>query len=119
MGQAAAYEPPTGNVGLKGAVKRPEPGTLPLRGDLAHIALAERYLAAHYVIPTLAKIGATPQQFHLQPRDDAKHGASVAAHQSIEILDLLGDWCWACFGPEGPSGYLKLSALDMIEDASE
>ena len=46
---ANGYTVPSGNIGLKGPVAKPAPGTLPLRGDLAHIALAGTHLAAHYV----------------------------------------------------------------------
>ena len=37
---ASKYSVPGGNIGLKGPVAKPAPGTVPLRGDLAHIALA-------------------------------------------------------------------------------
>ena len=46
--KAADYAMPEGRLGLKGPVKKPAPGTLPLRGDLAHIALADTHLAAHF-----------------------------------------------------------------------
>ncbi len=51
MSDVTTYEVPDGPLNLAGPVARPAPGTLPLRGDLAHIALAGRHLAAHYVIP--------------------------------------------------------------------
>ena len=54
------YSLPEGVVGLNGPVDKPAPGTLPLRGDLAHIALAQTYLAAHYVIPQPRAIGSEP-----------------------------------------------------------
>ena len=58
MSEQASYSLPEGIVGLTGPVDRPAPGTLPLRGDLAHIALAGRYLAAHYVIRKMEQMGA-------------------------------------------------------------
>jgi hypothetical protein len=107
----AAYSLPEGIIGLKGPVDRPAPGTLPLRGDLAHIALAGRYLAAHYVIPTLRVICDAPAALKLAMRDDAEDGATLAAGEPVELLDIAGDWAWITRGPEGPSGYVRLGAL--------
>ncbi|WP_324828216.1 hypothetical protein [Qipengyuania zhejiangensis] len=107
----ASYSLPEGIVGLKGPVDRPAPGTLPLRGDLAHIALAGRYLAAHYVIPQIRSIGSTGVVMKLAMRDDADDGASLDAGEPIELLDVAGNWAWITRGPDGPSGYVKLDTL--------
>lgn len=111
MSDNLAYELPDGVIGLKGPIQKPAPGSLPLRGDLAHIALAHRYLAAHYVVPEPRTIGPDGATFLLQPRDSADAGASLAGGASVELLDIAGDWAWACCGPEGPSGYIPLSAF--------
>ena len=111
MTAPASYQLPEGIVGLKGPADRPAPGTLPLRGDLAHIALAERYLAAHYVIPMKRRIGDAAVTLLLQPREDAGTGASFAAGEPVELLDEAGDWVWITRGPEGPSGYVQSAAL--------
>ena len=113
----SSYSLPDGIVGLKGPVERPVPGTLPLRGDLAHIALARRYLAAHYVIPQASRIGDAPATLKLSMRDDAEPGATLDAGQEVELLDCAGDWAWIACGPEGPSGYLRLGALAPASDA--
>lgn len=107
----AAYSLPEGIVGLNGPVVRPAPGTLPLRGDLAHIALAGRYLAAHYVIPRVRTLAAAGASLKLAMRDDADDGASFDAGEEVELLDIAGDWAWITRGPEGPSGYVRLAAL--------
>lgn len=111
MSTPADYPLPQGTVGLKGPVERIAPGTLPLRGDLAHIALAGRYLAAHYVVPLCRTIGDAAVALRLQPRDDSDAGASLPAGDAIELLDIAGDWAWVCAGPRGPSGYVRLGAL--------
>ena len=111
MTASANYSLPDGIVGLKGPVARPAPGTLPLRGDMAHVALAGRYLAAHYVIPLVRRIGDAPVTLKLAMRDDADEGATLAAGQDVELLDCAGDWAWIACGPEGPSGYVALAAL--------
>lgn len=92
-------------------MQKPAPGTLPLRGDLAHIALSNRYLAAHYVIPRVRCIGSDNTTLKLAMRDDAEDGATLDAGQQIELLDCAGDWAWIACGPEGPSGYVRLGAL--------
>ena len=111
MTSPASYTLPDGIVGLKGPVDRPAPGTLPLRGDLAHIALAGRYLAAHYVIPQLRRVGSEAVTLKIAMRDDADDGATIDAGAEIELLDCAGDWAWIACGPEGPSGYVRLGAL--------
>jgi hypothetical protein len=113
----ASYSLPESTVGLKGPVDRPAPGTLPLRGDLAHVALAEHYLAAHYVIPQSRQIGDAPAVLKLNMRDDAEDGATLAAGQAIELLDCAGDWAWIACGPQGPSGYVRLGQLAPSSNA--
>ena len=119
MSEQANYTLPEGIVGLKGPVARPLPGTLPLRGDLAHIALAEHYLAAHYVIPMKRTIGQGDAVLKYSPSDDAPDGETFAAGDPVELLDIAGDWAWICKGPEGPSGYVHLSALAPDDSASD
>lgn len=113
----ASYSLPEMTVGLKGPVERPAPGTLPLRGDLAHIALADRFLAAHYVIPKTRRLGDAPVTVKLAMRDDADEGATLPAGETIELLDCAGDWAWIACGPEGPSGYVRLGMLARVDDA--
>lgn len=117
MSVQASYKLPDGIVGLKGPVAKTVPGTLPLRGDLAHIALAGRYLAAHYVIPTLRAIAGTDVVLKLNMRDDADDGAKLPAGSTVELLDQAGDWLWITVGPEGPSGYVHAKALAPDSDA--
>ncbi|GAB4480864.1 hypothetical protein [Erythrobacter tepidarius] len=105
------YAVPEGGLGLKGPVERPAPGSLPLRGDLAHIALAGAYLAAHYVIPHLHAVGAAGAGLRLTPREDAEVFATLAPGSRFELLDVAGEWAWGCPGPQGPSGWCRTSEL--------
>ena len=107
----ADYALPQGRVGLKGPVEKPAPGTLPLRGDLAHIALAETHLAAHYVIPELRDVGDSGADLRLNPRSDSEVPQRLEAGTLVEVLDIAGDWVWVTIGPLGPSGYVKLAEL--------
>ena len=111
MSDVTTYKVPDGPLRLAGPVVRPKPGTLPLRGDLAHIALAGRYLAAHYVIPKLCNIGDAPVEMHLAGRDDSDVVSEIAAGTAIEVLDIAGEWAWVCLTPEGPSGYVRIAQL--------
>lgn len=117
MSQAAPYDLPAGIVGLTGAVERPEPGTLPLRADLAHIALAQRFLTVHYVIPHMRTIGAVDTALMLAPRADSQVLVTLQAGSAIEALDCSGRWCWVCRGPEGPSGYVPVDSLTPDSDS--
>lgn len=109
--EAMTYSVPQGILGLKGPVEKPAPGTLPLRGDLAHIALAGTHLAAHYVIPKTRTIGANGADVMENTRDDSPVITRFASGTLIEVLDEAGDWVWGCIGPEGPSGYIKADSL--------
>lgn len=111
MSGKLTYEVPNGPLRLAGPVARPAPGTLPLRGDLAHIALAGRYLAAHYVIPQLREVSAGGTQMRLVARADSETVTELEAGTPVEVLDVAGEWAWACLGPDGPSGYVPLAAL--------
>ena len=115
MSTPADYSLPETKVGLTGKVEKVEPGTLPLRGDLAHVALANRYLAAHYVIPLCRRIGEADTTLKVAMRDDAEDGATFGAGETVELLDCAGDWAWITRGPEGPSGYVRLDALAPSE----
>ena len=117
MSENASYDLPDGIVGLKGPVTKPASGTLPLRGDLAHIALAGRYLAAHYVIPKLRSVGPDGVRLKLAMRDDATDGVTLEGGAAVELLDIAGNWAWIACGPEGPSGYVHLDALEPDSDA--
>lgn len=111
MSDAAEYGLPTGTIGLKGPMAKPEPGTVPLRGDLAHIALADRYLAAHYVIPHCYTVAGRAVELKLTADASAETLTTLDKGDTFEVLDLVGDWCWGCLGPEGPTGYILQSDL--------
>jgi hypothetical protein len=108
------YAVPQGVLGLKGPVEKPAPGTLPLRGDLAHIALAGTHLAAHYVIPHLRSVGADGAGLRLTARDDAEVFTTLAPGSRFELLDVAGEWVWGGPGPAGPSGWCRASELAPV-----
>ena len=105
------YAVPLGVLGLKGPVEKPAPGSLPLRGDLAHIALAGTHLAAHYVIPQVRAVGDDGAGLRLAPRADSEVFAPLAPASRFELLDVAGEWAWGCPGPAGPAGWCRVSEL--------
>lgn len=111
MNDQPKYEVPSGQLALSGPVVRPDHSSLPIRGDIAHIALANRYLVAAYVVP-LERTLATAGALHVQPRGDAEVVGTLDAGMRFEVLDIAGAWAWGCLGPEGPTGYLPLAALE-------
>ena len=113
--QDSTYRIPGPDVplGLTGPVQQPAPGTLPLRGDLAHIALATTHLAAHYVIPGHAQVTAARTNMRCQPRDDAEVNCALERGRALEVLDIGAHWVWCCVGPQGPSGYVHTDCLDL------
>lgn len=105
------YAVPQGVLGLQGPVAKPAPGTLPLRGDLAHIALAGKHLAAHYVIPQVRAVGKVGAGLRLAPRTDSEVFAQLAPASRFELLDVAGEWVWGCPGPAGPAGWCYAAEL--------
>lgn len=110
------YAVPAGALGLLGPVEKPAPGALPLRGDLAHIALAGTHLAAHYVIPQIRTVGTEGARLRLNPRGDAEVFASLAPGSRFELLDVAGDWVWGGPGPQGPAGWCRANELARPAD---
>lgn len=109
------YAVPQAVLGLKGPVEKPAPGTLPLRGDLAHMALAGTHLAAHYVIPHIRSVGAGGAELRLSPREDAEVFTTLSPGDRFELLDVAGEWVWGCRDPQGPSGWCRASDIAVSE----
>ena len=105
---------PLGPFALSGVAPRPDPATVPIRGDLAHIALAGRYFVPHYARPRAYRIIAdTPLRAAAASDSDSR--AQLAAGSQFDVLDCEGAWAWGCVGEEGPVGWV---ALDAVEPAA-
>ena len=109
----ATYPIPEGDLSLSGPVERPEPGTLPIRGDVAHIALATRFLVPHYVVPNVIEVSSGPAPLLLGMDEESEQLAMLGMGDRFEALDVSDNWVWGACGPEGPSGYVKRSAFDI------
>lgn len=113
MSESAQYPIPQGQLALSGPVPRPEPGTLPIRGDVAHIALAERYLVPHYVVPQVIEVVRGPAPIVLGMDAESDQVAVLGMGDRFEALDVTSNWVWGACGPDGPSGYVARTAFDI------
>lgn len=111
MSEGAQYPIPEGQLSLSGPVDRPAPGTLPIRGDVAHIALADRYLVPHYVVPNPMTVASGPVPLLLAEDEESEVLRTLEAGDVFEALDVTASWVWGSCGPDGPSGYVKRSAF--------
>ncbi len=107
-----SHAPVEGDFALKGPVTWPDKGTLPLRRDLAHIALAPRYLVANYAEPTMMTLGDAPAPLVRSTKGEADVLMTLEAGTAFEALDVTTTWVWGCLGPDGPTGYVKRTAFD-------
>jgi hypothetical protein len=110
----AAGAPPQ-RFTLAGPVARPDPLSVPLRGDLAHIGLAGRYFVPHYLAPLLKLVGARGAKLRAGPNEEAEIIRDLPPRQRFELLDAERGWAWGCLGLEGPVGYVK--ADDLMDPA--
>lgn len=113
MSEDAPYPIPQGQLSLSGPVPRPVPGTLPIRGDVAHISLANRYLVPHYVVPQVVRVARGPAPIRLAMDSESATVASLDEGDRFEALDVTSNWVWGTCGPEGPSGYVARTAFDL------
>ncbi|WP_241233480.1 SH3 domain-containing protein [Altericroceibacterium xinjiangense] len=114
---AATLQPDSSTHGpyvLAGPAPRPAPGTLPLRGDLAHVALAGRYFVPHYAVPQPRAVLTGGATLHDAPSESAPAIRDLAEGESFEVLDITGAWAWGCLSLDGPVGYIRLDLLEAI-----
>lgn len=94
------------------------PGHVPVRGDLAHIAMAGRWFVPHYAVPMPHRVcnaGATLMQ---APGNDAEVLDHLTPGAVFDVLEISGGWCWgqgpATSGDGGFVGYVPQSALEPL-----
>lgn len=103
-----------GPFALSGPVPRPEEGKLPLRGDVAHIALAGQYFVPHYAVPQPRSVMPGGARLLAAPHEDALELCTLLEGDSFEVLDITGAWAWGCLSLEGPVGYVHIDRLEPI-----
>ena len=103
-----------GPYALTGPAAKPAAGTLPLRGDLAHVGLAGRYFVPHYAVPQPRAVLPGGASLRDEPDDEAREICALAEGDSFEVLDITGGWTWGCMSLEGPVGYVRLDLLEPV-----
>ena len=104
---------PQGPFALMGPVSKPDSRTVPLRGDLAHIALAGRYFVPHYAVPQPRTVMPGGARLMSSTGEGGSEICSLMEGDSFEVLDVTGTWAWGCLSLEGPVGFVQLDRLEM------
>ena len=100
---------------LDRAERRPDPRTVPIRGDLAHVALAGRFFVPHYAVPQPRSVMPGGAVLRVDAREEAEELCTLMEGDSFEVLDVSGQWAWGCLSVEGPVGYVKLNSLERLD----
>ena len=101
-----------GTFALSGPVEKPDPHRVPVRGDIAHIAMAGRYFVPHYVVPLQRMVGDCGANLRAEKTEMSEILYDLSPGQRFDVLDTTGDWAWGCVSVEGPVGYVRLSDLE-------
>lgn len=104
---------PHASYTLSGPVHRPSTA-IPLRGDLAHVALAGKYFVPHYAVPQPRTVLPGGAALITAPSKDGQELCTLMEGDSFEVLDLVGGYAWGCLSLEGPSGYIHLDRLEPV-----
>lgn len=93
-------------------MKITDPARTPVRGDLAHIALAGRYFVPHYAVPLARRIVAGGAALRSSAQPDAETLAELLAGSAFDVLDIAGATAWGQCGDGGLVGYVPLARLE-------
>ena len=102
---------PHGQFILSGPSEKLDAAHWPVRGDLAHIALAGRYFVPHYAVPQPRPVLEGTTVLRAAPREDAEQRGELASGTQFNVLDIAGEWAWGCAGDGGSVGYVRLTSL--------
>lgn len=86
----------------------------PIRGDLAHIALAGIHFVPHYAVPQPRAVMPGGAPLMSDPRDGSEELCVLIEGESFGVLDVVGAWAWGCLSLEGPVGYIALDRLEVM-----
>ena len=101
-----------GPYALSGPSTRPDPRSVPIRGDLAHIALAGKHFVPHYAVPQPRAVLPGGAPLLAGTGEGAEELCTLMEGDSFEVLDIAGGWAWGCLSLEGPVGYVRLDRLE-------
>jgi hypothetical protein len=101
-----------GPYALAGPVAKPDPRTVPLRGDLAHIALAGKHFVPHYAVPQPRSVMPGGAPLLAGTQEGAEELCTLMEGDSFEVLDIAGSYAWGCVTLDGPVGYVHIDRLE-------
>lgn len=91
----------------------------PVRGDLAHVALAGRVFVPHYAVPMPHRaLKAVPVMASVAA--DANPVGALSKGGTFAVLDMAGQHAWGMIAGDaedefGPVGYVPLDALEAVQ----
>ncbi len=99
---------------LAGPQPKADPSRTPLRGDLAHIALAGKFFVPHYAVPQPRVVMPGGAPLLTGTGEGAQELCTLMEGDSFEVLDVTGGWAWGCLSIDGPVGYVRLDRLEAL-----
>ena len=108
------WSSPGGALCLRGPSPQTHPRDLPLRGDLAHIALAGRYFVPHYAVPQPRVVMPGGAPLFSLPNNGGEELCTLMEGDSFEVLEVTDGWAWGCLSLEGPVGYVRTDRLEPV-----
>ncbi len=96
---------------LSGPSEQLDAAHWPVRGDLAHIRLADRCFALHYAVPMPHVVKAPGAALHRLGQAQADVLARLRAGDGFDVLDMSGGWCWGQVAGGGCVGYIPHDLL--------
>jgi hypothetical protein len=103
---------PKGQLTLSGPAPNTANGTVPLRGDLAHVRLAGRWFVPHYAVPMPHHAGTLGAVMRASPAADGEEVCLLEPGAGFDVLDIAGGWCWGETREDGPVGYIEQVSLE-------
>ncbi|MEO0032487.1 MAG: hypothetical protein RIS94_2245 [Pseudomonadota bacterium] len=98
-------------LALAGPSVKLDPLHRPVRGDLAHIALAGKVFVPHYAVPMPHAVAAGGVTLRKAGRADGEAICDLAGGETFNVLDMAGGWAWGQQDNDGFVGYVPLTAL--------
>ncbi len=104
-------QPHDGELALTGPSVRLDPLHRPVRGDLAHIALAGKVFVPHYAVPMPHVVAGDGAALRKAGNAEGEVIVDLAGGETFNVLDMAGGWAWGQQGEDGFVGYVPQSAL--------
>jgi len=86
----------------------------PVRGDLAHIALAGRYFVPHYAVPMPCTVTKRGTRLMAGTRGEPIVLVKLGAGAVFNVLDISDDLAWGQCGEDGLVGYVAMDRLEPV-----